>query len=407
MPRFREASGEVAVAATVFDQVNAIIARVAPSDLVRLDMGDTCLKPPFLGQPLGLDQSRFPSYHLYTATSGIPELKALLVSKLREKNALKQVTDAHVQLTCGAIHGLFSTFKSLLEPGEEVLVLSPRWPLISGVVKQAGGTPVDLPFYIPLLEDPSLSIRALLESGLSKRTAVIYLNSPNNPSGSVLTREQLEEILAFAEEHGLWIVSDEAYEDFIYSESKHISAASLPGASRRVISVFTFSKCLASAGYRVGYVVGDPDLISKINTISAQTVYNAPSDNQQLAAQAMETWEAWFPPIKQFYQEQLECFASHFKGPYQHPQAGFYAFVDIRPHLDRFRPAGGTDSQAALAVLEALIASGVALLPGEAFAVEFTGWLRACFIAEPADRLIQGVERMNRVLAPSSSSLRD
>jgi aspartate aminotransferase len=398
MPLFHEAGTESSGPATVFDQVNTIIERVGTSDLVRLDMGDTYLKPPFAAQPAGLNQQRFPDYHLYTPTSGVPRLKELLLSKLRQKNGFRHVGLEHLQLSCGAIHGLFASFKTLLDQGEEVLVLAPRWPLISGVIRQAGGVPVDLPFYVPLLENPELNITDLLESGLTKDTRVIYLNSPNNPSGCILSKGQLEEIGRFAEKHELWIVSDEAYEDFIYRDESHLSLASLPGMQRRVISVFTFSKCLASAGYRVGYVVADPDLIEKINTISAQTIYNPPSDNQQLAAQALESWPDWFPQIKATYRSSRDTFAAHFNGPFLLPDAGFFAFVDIRSHLDRFRPKDGTDSQAALAVLEELISSGVALLPGEAFATAFTGWLRGCYIAVPEDRLKQGIDRMNEVL---------
>jgi aspartate/methionine/tyrosine aminotransferase len=385
--------------ATVFDQVNAIISRCGTNDLVRLDMGDTSLQPPETGRPSSLNQSHWRDYNLYSPTSGIDELKHVLLKKLHEKNGFTGLSESNIQISCGAINALFATFKTLLDPGEEIMVLAPRWPMISGVVTQAGAVPVDLPFYIALSENQNLDISRLLEKGLTKKTKAIYLNSPNNPSGLNLSPENLDCIGRFAEKHNLWIISDEAYEDFIYDGACHTSIATIPGMSRRVISIFTFSKCLAAAGYRVGYAVADEDIIQGINKVCAQTIYNAPTDNQQLVVQALNNWDEWFPDLKNHYRKMRDIFDSEYHGKYVYPEGGFYAFIDMRDKLDEYRQPGESDSQAALNILEELIKNGVALLPGEAFAVEYTGWLRACFIAEEETRLRLGIERLNQILA--------
>jgi len=238
-----------------------------------------------------------------------------------------------------------------------------------------------------------------MEAGLSDRTAVIYLNTPNNPTGFVLGKEILEEVACFASRHDLWIVSDEAYEDFLYDGEEHLSIAALPGMAERVLSVFTFSKCLAAAGYRVGYVAARHDLATEINRVTAQTVYNAPTDNQQLVAQAMLRWDEWSPALKERYREFRDTFVDDFRGDCIPPAAGFYAFVDLRDKLgvDENTPPGKV-GRATLELLEELIREGVALLPGEAFGAGFEGWLRACYIAEPLERLRLGLERLNRVL---------
>lgn len=398
MPRFQARTARTAAPATVFDQVNGIIARVKPTDLVRLDMGDTCLKPPAQGRPSGLDEARWPDYNLYSDTRGLLPLRERLGEKLRAKNALPWVTPAHLQVSCGAVHALFAAFKTMLAPGEEVLVLAPRWPLVPGVVRQAGGVPVDVPFLLDGRDADGDAVARRLEAALSERTAAIYLNTPNNPSGAILGRATLEAIGAFAAEHGLWIVSDEAYEDFVYEGEPHVSIASLPGMERRVVSVFTFSKCLAAAGYRVGYAVAQPDLIDEFNRVVALTVYNAPTAHQELGLQGLESWEDWFPALKARYKGFRDEFVHALGGGVQVPKAGFYVFLDVRAQLDRFRPAGADDSTAALALLEELVRAGVALLPGEAFGTAFTGWLRACYVAEPVERLVEGARRIRETL---------
>jgi len=399
MPRFLpRGAGTPPAPATVFDQVNAIVARVAPRDLVRLDMGDTCLQPPPVGRPTGLDAARWPGYNLYADTRGVAPLRAALAAKLRDRNGLAWAAPETVQVTCGAVHALFGAFKTLLAPGEEVLVPGPRWPLVPGVVRQAGGVPVEVPFYVPLLEEPRFDPVAALEAACTERTAALYLNTPNNPSGAVLDRAALGRIAAFAERRGLWIVSDEAYEDFVYEGPPHLSIGALPGMERRALTVCTFSKCLAAAGYRVGYVAAQPDLLAEINRTVALTVYNAPTAHQQLALQALERWNEWFPALKADYRGMRDRFVAGCPGGPPAPAAGFYAFLDVRPVLDRFRPAGADDGVAALALVEELVRAGVALLPGEAFGRGFEGRLRACYIAEPADRLLEGLERLRQVL---------
>ncbi len=376
-----------------------MIDRVGGPGLVRLDMGDTCLKPPAEGCPNGLDQKRWPEFNLYTATAGIPDLVDLLIKRLNERNGLQIAGRKQLQVTCGAIHALFCAFKVLTRPGEEVLVLAPRWPLVSGLVRQTGAVPVDLPFYTRLDDLDEAGIESLLESSISEKTAALYLNTPNNPSGRVLNVSQLEAIGRVARRYGLWVVSDEAYENFIYTELPHLSPASLEIFQTNTVSIFTFSKCLAAAGYRVGYAVASEPIIEAMNRVSAQTIYNAPSNNQQLAAQAIVSWDKWFPPLKQQYQDFRNLFVSQCRADFRAPDGGFYAFLDLKQALNKRGVEPQDYVAGALKILEDLIRAGVALLPGEAFGTGYEGWLRACFIAEEESRLLAGIEAINEVLA--------
>lgn len=373
---------------TVFEEVAEVIRRHKRQDLIMLHMGDTHLPAPEPARPTRLDEAHHTGYNCYANTRGHAGLRQLLLEKLARVNGFEGLEPRHLQVTGGGIHGLFAAFRCLLEPGEEVLTLAPHWHLIGGVIHEAGGLARDLDFYLPLRGGADL--RELLESGLKPTTAALYLNSPNNPSGVVLNRSELEQVAAFAIEHDLWVVSDEAYENFIYDGTPHTSIATLPGMGERTVTVYTFSKCLAAAGYRVGYTVCAPWLAERLHAVSSRTLYNAPTNNQQSVVQALESWDSWFPDLYHTYRGLRDLVCRELKVPCRLPASGFYAFMDAGAAC-----AGRT----AVDVLEELVQAGVACVPGQAFGAGYGQWFRLCFVSEPAERLALGIERINRVLA--------
>src|SRR6185436_4782753 len=168
-----------------------------------------------------------------------------------------------IVVTQGGTHALFLLFQSLLGPGDEVLVLSPHWMAIPKLVALSHGARYrTLPVYLDALEGTLApgALAARLQAALAPETRGIYLNTPNNPTGAVLSREALLEIAAVAVERDLWVVSDEAYEHLLFDGIRHVSIASLPGMAERTVSVFTFSKSYAMTGWRVGYAVSPPAL---------------------------------------------------------------------------------------------------------------------------------------------------
>jgi N-succinyldiaminopimelate aminotransferase len=374
----------------VFDEVAEVIRRVGRKDVINLHLGDTHSLPPPPALPEALDAEKARGFAQYCDTRGIPPLKELLARKLREKNELTWVGEEHIQITCGAIHALYATFAALLDPGEEALVLAPHWHMANGVIGQAGGVARDVDFYIPLHEDPGCDIGVLLEKALTPKTAALYLNTPCNPTGQVLGRDALEEIAHFAQANDLWVVSDEAYEDFIYTGKRHVSIATLPGMQDRCVTIFTFSKCLAAAGYRVGYAAGNEDVMKRIHVASARTIYNAPTNNQHLVAQALARWDAWFPDLFERYKRKRDLVRRKFKGCFPDPEGGFYVFFDARPALE---------GRSAETLLETMVEEGVAVVPGRAFGEGLDDWFRFCFVAVPDDVLEEGIERLNRVVA--------
>lgn len=391
MPGYKPSSetGEP-IPATVFEAVAQVVQRKGKKEIIPLHLGDSHAWPPDPARPTALDLDRWKGFSQYCDTRGIAPLKDLLLDKLKTRNGMDWITGDRIQITCGAIHALYSTFATLLDPGDEVMSLSPHWHLTNPVIGQAGGVPVDTDFYIPLAEDPDADVDALLKAGLTDRTAAIYMNTPCNPTGMLLNRTVLEKIAQFAKKHCLWVVSDEAYEDFIYTDKKHISIATLPGMHDRTVSIFTFSKCLAAAGYRVGYAMANAPLIARMHHASTQTIYNAPTNNQYMVAQALTCWNDWFPELFQGYKKKRDLVCSNFKGRFFHPEGSFYVFFDASDCLK-----GRTPEE----LLEAMVDEGVTAVPGHAFGRGLESWFRFCFVAVTDDRLEEGIARLNRVVA--------
>ena len=172
----------------------------------------------------------------YAPSSGIPALLEALRAKLARKNGL-DVSTNDIIVTSGGAHGLFCAFQASVNPGDEVMFFAPYWTPIKDQVSFSGGVAVRVPW--------------------DEIRGVIYVNTPANPSGDMLTREQLTAIAEFANEHDLTVIADEAYEDLIY-DGDHVSIASLPGMLERTLTVYTFSKSFSMTGWRIGYVVAPP-----------------------------------------------------------------------------------------------------------------------------------------------------
>jgi aspartate/methionine/tyrosine aminotransferase len=161
----------------------------------------------------------------YLPTTGVPRLRELLAEKLRQTNGIPIGSPEEVVPTNGGTHGIWAIMHALFEPGDEMIVSDPEWPATMAITIAAGATPVPVPLHETLGFRWDLDE---LERALTPRTRAIYINSPNNPTGGVLTRADLERIAAIATERHLWVLSDEAYEHVIYN-GEHVSIASLPG----------------------------------------------------------------------------------------------------------------------------------------------------------------------------------
>jgi aspartate/methionine/tyrosine aminotransferase len=363
-------------------------------ELIPLQIGDTYLDPP--------QSARFGSIiemhgaddglYRYGACAGMPELKKAIAEELRgQHRTFPEVGAANVLIGAGATHALFCAARAILDAGDDVLMASPYWPLAPGIVRACGARVVEVPLSSRLYADPRLDAGGIFRAALTPRAKAIYLITPNNPDGKVLTREQLLSIAAFAREKDLWVIADEVYADFAFS-LPHISTASLPDMAERTVTAYSFSKSHALAGARVGYVVAPEDVIAAALRASTHTVFNVPVLMQHAAVAALAAGPRWIERASLIYRNALEATVDALRGTsvrFGLAEGGTYLFLDFREVLG---------DQPLSVLLERAIEKGVLLAPGEAFGKDYATCARLCFAAVPLPRLLDGIGRLRAVM---------
>ncbi|HKO57567.1 MAG TPA: aminotransferase class I/II-fold pyridoxal phosphate-dependent enzyme [Thermoanaerobaculia bacterium] len=335
--------------------------------VIRLEGGE-----PFLGTPDFVKQAMKDALDAgqtrYAPSSGVPQLIDAIRAKLAAKNAL-QVEANNVIVTSGGAHGLFCAFQATVNPGAEVLLFAPYWTPIADQIRYSGGIAVRVPWSETR---GRRDLRELLQKRVTDRTRVLYVNSPSNPTGDLLTREQLQSIADFAIANDLVIIADEAYEDLVY-DGEHVSIASLPGMFARTLTIYTLSKSYAMTGWRVGYVVADETFMKPLRKLVLNSVNGISTPSQFAAAAAIERGAAQLREVLPEYRERRDLLVAALNGAgfrCPTPAGAFYLFVDARERL-------GADSWAAMEQL--LQRTSIASVPGVVFGPEGEGHLRMSF----------------------------
>jgi aspartate/methionine/tyrosine aminotransferase len=198
----------------------------------------------------------------YAPSSGIDPLRKALAEKLTKKNHIRTGGD-DVLVTSGGAHAIYVAFQAVLDPGDDVLLFSPFWTPIREMINGAQARPLS----VPTASARRHGLTATLEKMATPHVRAIYYNTPQNPSGTVFTKEEAEEVAAFARKHDLIVIADEAYEDLVY-EGEHFSIASLPGMAERTISTYTFSKSYGMTGWRVGYLTAQEPFMTGLRKLA-------------------------------------------------------------------------------------------------------------------------------------------
>jgi aspartate/methionine/tyrosine aminotransferase len=374
---------------SIFSRLQGRLGRHG-ADGVPLHLGDTHLAPPPAAQaPLTATAADW----RYGAPAGEPALLAVLADKLRRRNGLDWALEANLQVTVGATAALAAAARAVGDPGDEVICPTPHWPLIRGIVTNAGGVVVEAPLSQRLYAEPDADPAAILEPYVTPRTSALYVTTPNNPDGKQLSRAQLEPLAALARAHDLWVLADEVYEDLAWAQP-HVSIASLPGMAERTLTVFSLSKTYAVAGHRPGYVAGAAAPMHALRKVANHTVYNVPSLLQR-AAHALLTDDAsrvWLDDARRSYLEARDEASRLLPAPHHLPDGATYLFAD----LSRWAPAGDL-----WPLVERLLEAGVSIAPGEQFGRDFARHARLCFTAVPPPRLRVGLARLADVLSDS------
>lgn len=351
----------------------------------RLDQGDVSFDAPDTAKD-GMLRAVRDNHSHYLQTAGVPRLRELLPEKLRRRNRIPVGSDEEVLVTNGGIHALYLLFQALLDPGDEVIIPDPQWPPTAGLIIAARGQVVRCPLHEERGWRPDAGE---LEARVTPRTRAIYLNSPHNPTGGVLTRDDLEAVAAIARRHNLWVVSDEAYEDVVYG-TEHASIASLEGMYARTVPVYTFSKSYAMTGLRLGYlVVADAALRDRVRKLLFFTTSNVASVVQYGGIGALEGSQETVEAYRRELQERRDLF---FRGlePLDGvlagtpPDGAFYAFLRFDPawrsRATQPLPPSPENQADSWAIAEYLINRGrIGCIPGSDFGPGGDQYLRFCF----------------------------
>ncbi len=386
IPPLSQAAG--AVRPGVFSELQRHIDAVAArgGDLIPLHIGDTCLEPP---TPASADLA----LSSYGATTGLAELRSAIAASITSRGFAFSPLDPalHVHVGVGATHALFCAARSILNDGDEVLLAVPYWPLAHGILSMCGAVPVEVPLTQPLYESPETNAGELFRRALTPRTRAIYLITPNNPDGKVLSRTHLEQIAALACEKNLWVIADEVYADYTFDRA-HVSIAALPGMKERTISAYSFSKSHALAGARVGFIVAPEAVILAARRVSTHTIFNVPVAMQRAALSALGSGSTWIAAAREEYRAARDAALQALEGSgvtIHTPEGGTYLFLDFAPVL---KGAPLND------LLKGAIEAGVLLAPGEAFGISTATFARLCFTSVPRPRMLEGIARLRTAI---------
>ncbi|MGE0871496.1 MAG: pyridoxal phosphate-dependent aminotransferase [Kofleriaceae bacterium] len=383
MSRFPEmSSAGASVPASIFARLREHLARYG-GDVIPLQIGDTYLAPPARLDAIGWADHAPSELYAYGAPTGWTPLVEAIVEKVAAKNAIA-ITPAQVQIACGATHALSCAVQALCDPGDELILLTPHWPLIRGIALGHHVAPIEVPFSMRL---PASDVTALIEPAITPRTSAIYVATPNNPDGAMLSAAELRAIAGLADRHGLWLLSDEVYEDYGY-EATHASLAAQPGAAERTVTVFSFAKSYAQAGLRVGYAIGPELAIATIRKLINHSVYNVPVAMQRAALGALRTGEGFLATARDAYRTARDRVRARLHVPTDNPAGGAYVWLDLRQW----------SSDDCMPVLERCAAAGVLLAPGSAFGAPCAGFARLCFTGVEPAVLDEGIDRINAVI---------
>lgn len=335
----------------------------------------------------------------YVPASGINELKDAVASKFKRDNDLTYERN-QIIISTGGKQCLFNTLMALTNPGDEILIAKPYWVSYPDLIALSGGNCIVVDTREE--EDYKFTLENL-EASLTPKTKAIIVNSPNNPTGTVYSREELESIADFCKKHDIFIISDEIYEPLIYGEEKHVSIASLSeDAYNRTVVINALSKAYAMTGWRLGYAAGPKDLIKIMGNIQSHTTSNSTSFVQYAAVEALNGDQSFIPLMNEEFRLRRDYMierADKIKGlDYIYPKGAFYLMLDVRYFIGKhFR---GNTIKSSLDLADMLLSEYlVAVVPGSGFGLE--GFLRLSY-ATNRDAIKKGFDRIEEFLAEIS-----
>ncbi|HEY2997695.1 MAG TPA: pyridoxal phosphate-dependent aminotransferase [Acidimicrobiales bacterium] len=399
MPPTRRISARVAAiteSATLAVDAKAKALRAAGEPVIGFGAGEPDFPTPDHIVEAAVQACRTPRYHKYTPAGGLPELREAIAAKTKRDSGY-DVSAAQVLVTNGGKHAVHNSFATLLDPGDEVLLPAPYWTTYPEPIRLAGGEPVVLP------TDESTGFRVTvdqLDAATTDRTKVLMFVSPSNPTGAVYPRDEVEAIGRWAADRGIWVVTDEIYEHLTYGDHEFSSIATLvPELADRVVVVNGVAKTYAMTGWRVGWMIGPPDVVKAATNLQSHATSNVANVSQVAALAAVSGDLEAVAGMRAAFERRGRTMHRLLSGiPGVHalePQGAFYAFPNLSAYLGRdIRGARSATTVELCGVL--LDEAKVAVVPGEAF--DAPGYARLSY-ALGDDDLGEGCQRIADLLA--------
>ncbi|WP_040984355.1 aminotransferase [Oceanobacillus jeddahense] len=323
----------------------------------------------------------------YSANAGVLELRQEITKYMERRFDVEYDPETEVLVTVGASEAIDIGCRAILDPGDEVIIVEPGFVSYAPLVSMAGGVPVSVGTKI---EDDFKVSAEQIRAVLTEKTKALMISFPNNPTGAVMLKEDLQEIATLAEEHDLIVFSDEIYAELSY-DHKHVSFAALDGMKERTILISGFSKAFAMTGWRLGFVMAPPDLLAAMLKLHQYSLMCAPTMAQYGALEALKSGMDDVERMTQSYKQRRGFFVESFAemGLACHmPGGAFYAFPSIK--------ATGLTSEEFAEKL--LYEEHVAVVPGDIFGAGGEGHIR-CSYATSMENLQEATKRMNRFVS--------
>ncbi len=354
-------------------------------DAISLGVGEPDFVTPWHIRDAGI-YSLEKGHTYYTSNSGLMELREEICRYLERRFGLKYDSKTETLITVGGSEAIDLAVRALVSPGEEVLIPEPSFVCYNPCVQMAGGVPVPI---VTKAEDNFKLTAEALKAAITDKTKMLVLPYPNNPTGAIMTKEDLQPIVDVLKNTDIFVLSDEIYAELTYG-AKHVSIASFDEMKERTILISGFSKAFAMTGWRLGYACGHPDIIKAITKIHQYAIMCTPTTSQYAAIEAMKNGDNDIAAmvseynyrrkviVEAFNEIGLECFE---------PQGAFYVFPSIK--------STGLSSNDFCETL--LREQKVAVVPGSAFGESGEGFIR-CSYAYSIDAINQAVERIDKFL---------
>jgi len=328
-------------------------------------------------------------YTMYTSNYGMLELRQELAKYLEHHYGVSYQPEREILVTVGVSEGLDLAVRAILNPGDEVIIPNPWYVSYPPCVILAGGTPV----FVPTSKQNNFVLKVEdIEPLINKQTKAILISYPSNPTGAVMSREELAEIAKLAQKYNLLVISDEIYARLVYGV-EHTCFASLPGVKEQTILLGGFSKAFAMTGWRIGYIAANEQLIEAMLKIHQYTMLCAPTMSQMAGIEALRSGEDDVAKMVKEYDRRRRFMVKKLNEiglPCFEPKGAFYAFPSIE--------ATGMSSEEFAERL--LIEERVAVVPGSAFGQCGEGFVRCCY-ATSLTNIEEALNRMERFIKKS------